>query len=291
MKIAFTGASGYIGQTFKSVYRKLDLAPLSYDLQREEYFSLDNRNLLNIEKLLESIEVLILLGSFTPKNLHQSQDKISSKKNVESTTKLLTNNLSRLKHVVYISSIDVYDFTTKVSEKTLPNPKTEYAISKLACESIVQRFAEERGIMYSILRVGTVYGPGENNYQKVVPLMLKECILNNQITIYDNGSVRRNFLYIEDVVKMIGDVAFAPKQNTLMNLTGFHPTSIRELANKIQLLLPDYKANIRELKSVSPSSDHDFDTSLLNSNFPNFKFMPIIDGLAKEITFIKSRLS
>ena len=178
-----------------------------------------------------------------------------------------------------------------MSEKTKPNPKTEYAISKLACENIVKQFAEKHGILFSILRVGTVYGPGENSYQKVIPVMLKEFILNNQITIYGNGSVRRNFLYVEDAVKMIGEVAFASKQNRLVNLTGFHPTSIRELANKIQLLVPEYKAIIKELNSTLPSSDHDFDTTLLNSNFPNFKFMPIRDGLDKELKFMKSEMS
>ena len=291
MKIAFTGASGYIGQTFKRVYQKLDLVPLSYDLQKGEYFSLNNGSTPSIEQFLEPIEVLIHLGSFMPKNIQQTQDKVSSKKNMESTIKLLTYRLPSLKHIIYISTIDVYDFTFKVSEKTKPNPKTEYAISKLACENIVKQFAEERGILFSILRVGTVYGPGEDSFQKVIPMMLKEFILKNQITIYDNGSVRRNFLYVEDVAKMIGEVVFASRKNKLINLIGFHSTSIRELADKIQLLKPEHKASIKEINSIAPSSDHDFDTTLLNSNFPNFKFTSITDGLNNEFNFIESSLS
>ena len=116
-------------------------------------------------------------------------------------------------------------------------------------------------------------------------------ILNNQITIYGNGSIRRNIIYVEDVAKMIGEFVFVSKQNRLINLSGFHPTSIRELADKIQLLVPECKAIIKEVNSTVPSSDHDFDTTILNSNFPNFKFMPIIDGLDNELKSIKDRIS
>ena len=291
MKIAFTGASGYIGKTFKRVYQKLDLVSLSYDLQKGEYFSLNDVTTPSIEQFLDPIEVLIHLGSFMPKNIQEAQDKVSSKKNMESTIKLLTYRLPSLKHIIYISTIDVYDFTFKVSEKTKPNPKTEYAISKFACENIVKQFAEERGILFSILRVGTVYGPGEDSFQKVIPTMLKEFILKNQITIYDNGSVRRNFLYVDDVAKMIGEVVFASRKNKLINLIGLHSTSIRELADIIQLLKPEHKASIKEINSIAPSSDHDFDTTFLNSNFPNFKFMSITDGLNNELNFIQNSLS
>jgi UDP-glucose 4-epimerase len=121
--------------------------------------------------------------------------------------------------------------------------------------------------------------------------MLRDFITNNQITIYGDGSIRRNFLYVEDVAKMIGEVAFDSKQNRLINLIGFHPTSIRELADKIQLLVPENKAIIKELNLTVPSSDHDFDTTLLNSIFPNFKFLPIINGLDNELKFIKSGIS
>ena len=290
MKIAYTGATGYIGQTFKRVYQKLDFVPISYDLKKEEYFSPNNRNILDIREILAPLEILIHLGSFTPKNIYQSQDKILSKKNIESTLNLISYNLPSLKHLIYISTIDVYDFAVKISEKTMPNPKSEYAISKLACEKILKKYAEERGILFSILRVGSVYGPGENSYQKVIPLMLKEFILNNQITIYGSGSARRNFIYVEDVARMIGEISIASKQNQIMNLTGVSPTSIQELAEIIQKLIPDSKAIIKQIDSNLPSSDHDFNTTLMNSNFSDFKFMPLVDGLYNEFTFIKSQL-
>lgn len=166
MKIALTGASGYLGQAFIRVYRKLYLVPISFDLQKREYFSLNNRSVLNIEQFLEPVEALIHLGSFMSKNIKQAQDKDSSKKNMEPIITLLTYKLPGLKYIVYISTIDVYVLTDKVSEKTESNPNTEYAISKLACENIVKQFAEKHGILFSILRVGTVYGPEENSFQR-----------------------------------------------------------------------------------------------------------------------------
>lgn len=291
MKIALTGASGYLGQAFIRVYRKLYLVPISFDLQKREYFSLNNRSVLNIEQFLEPVEALIHLGSFMPKNIKQAQDKDSSKKNMEPIITLLTYKLPGSKYIVYISTIDVYVLTHKVSEKAESNPNTEYAISKLACENIVKQFAEKHGILFSILRVGTVYGPEENSFQKVITVMLRDFIMNNQITIYGDGSIRRNFLYVEDVAKMIGEVAFASKQNWIINLIGFHPNNIRELVNKIQLLVQENRAILKELNLTVPISDHNLDTTLLNSIFPNFKFTPIINGRYNELKFNKSGIS
>lgn len=124
-----------------------------------------------------------------------------------------------------------------------------------------------------------------------MPVMLRDFIMNNQITIYGDGSIRRNFLYVEDVAKMIGEVAFASKQNWLINLIGFHPNNIRELVNKIQLLVQENRAIIKELNLTVPLSDHNLDTTLLNSIFPNFRFTPIINGRYNELKFNKSGIS
>ena len=80
MKIAFTGARGYIGQAFDRLNRNLDLIPLSYSLDKENYYSISFIDNKDLNELLNTIEVLIHFGSFTPKNNDQVQDKISSEK-------------------------------------------------------------------------------------------------------------------------------------------------------------------------------------------------------------------
>jgi len=290
MKIAFTGARGYIGQAFDRLNRHLDLIPLSYSLDGENYYSTSYMGNKDLNELLNSIKVLIHFGSFTPKNNDQVQDKISSEKNLNSTFELVKYKLPNLKHIIYASTIDVYDFSTIVSEKTKPNPKTEYGKSKLTCENIINQFAEDRGILCSILRIGTIYGPGANSYQKVIPVMLADFLSKQEITIYDEGIITRNFLYLDDLIKIIVEIIFNTINSKIINLTGIHPTSIRELASNIQNLAPEHTVRITDLISKKPSANHNFDTTLMNSCFPNFKFTPMNIGLMNEMSFIKSRL-
>lgn len=290
MKIAFTGARGYIGQAFDRMNGHLDLIPLSYSLDEETYYSNSLIGNNDLNELLNSIEVLIHFGSFTPKNNNQVQDKISSEKNLNSTFELVKYKLPNLKHIIYASTIDVYDFSTIVSEKTKPNPKTEYGKSKLTCENIISQFAESRGILCSILRIGTIYGPGTNSYQKVIPVMLTDFLSKQEITIYDEGTITRNFLYLDDLIKIIAEIIFSTINSQVINLTGIHPTSIRELATNIQNLAPEHTVRITELISKKPSADHNFDITLMNSCFPYFKYTPMNIGLMNEMNFIKSRL-
>jgi UDP-glucose 4-epimerase len=291
MKIALTGSNGYIGKTFIKIHHDLDLVKLSYNLEKNEFVLNESKNSKNMEKEINSIESLIHLGSFMPKNANQAQDKFLSAKNMESMKKLLAFEFSNLKHIIYISSIDVYDFSTKVTEETKPNPRTEYAKSKLVCEEIIEVYARDRKISSSILRLGTVYGPGDSIFKKAIPVMMRSCIENKQITIKGNGSVRRNFLYVEDAAKLIGEVALTSKQIRLINLVGLHSTSISELAYAISMLFPENGVKIQEDEKNIPSLDHKFDTAFLVYNFPNFRFTPIMVGLKRELEHLKSLMS
>jgi UDP-glucose 4-epimerase len=265
----------------------MDPLALSYDLQRGEYVSTYAKNNHSLKELLDPVELLIHLGSFTPKNALEAQDLESSERNIESTYKLLNYDFPKLNHIIYASTIDVYDFQNVISEETKTNPQTEYGKSKVACEKIINRAAIANGYLSSVLRIGTVYGPGPNVYQKVIPLMLKESLLNQSITMYNEGKEKRNFLYIDDLLKIVWDIASSKKNIQLLNATGIYSTSIKELIIEIQQLTPEAKIKIKRLRSDSLSNNHNFDTTLLKSQFPNLKFTALKDGLVQELAYIK----
>ena len=76
----------------------------------------------------------------------------------------------------------------------------------------------------------------------------------------------------------------------MINLTGIHPTSIRELVRNIQNLAPEHNVIITELISKKPSANHNFDITFMNSCFPDFQYTPMDIGLMNEMNFLKNRL-
>ena len=88
------------------------------------------------------------------------------------------------------------------AETTEPRPTSVYGATKLAQEQILQAWAGAYGARLSILRLQNVYGPGQsliNSYTGIVSLFVRLAKENKSIPLYEDGGMRRDFVYIDDV--------------------------------------------------------------------------------------------
>ena len=86
--------------------------------------------------------------------------------NITSTAKLLKSNLPMIKNFIFFSTIDVYGYDNPITEETKPFPTSLYGHSKLYCEQMVSAWAAQKKVCHQILRIGHVYGEGEEKYTK-----------------------------------------------------------------------------------------------------------------------------
>lgn len=82
------------------------------------------------------------------------------------------------------------------------NPAEPYAIAKTAIERYLQYFHNTCGLDYTILRYSNPYGEGQNPHgqQGVIPIFLEKIRRGERPLIYGDGSMIRDYLYIEDAV-------------------------------------------------------------------------------------------
>ena len=110
-----------------------------------------------------------------------------------------------VKRVVYASSSSVYgdsEELPKVEEMT-PNPKSPYAVAKLAAEYYCRVFAELHGMTTVALRYFNVFGPRQDpssQYSAVIPIFVKALVEGRAPTIHGDGEQSRDFTYIANVV-------------------------------------------------------------------------------------------
>ncbi len=110
--------------------------------------------------------------------------------------------LPRLRHLVYASSSSVYG-----ANRTLPfgeadrveTPLSMYAATKLADELMSHAYAHLHGLAQTGLRFFTVYGPW-GRPDMAYYSFAKAIIAGEPITLYDGGTLRRDFTYIDDIV-------------------------------------------------------------------------------------------
>ncbi len=111
-----------------------------------------------------------------------------------------------VKKVVYASSSSVYGDTPTLpkTEGMLPNPKSPYAVSKLAGEYYCRVFSEVYGINTVALRYFNVFGPRqdpESQYAAVIPRFITRTLAGQPPIIYGDGTQTRDFTYVKDVVQ------------------------------------------------------------------------------------------
>ena len=84
-----------------------------------------------------------------------------------------------------------------------PSPESPYGVSKLAAEYYLHTIGQHAGVETVALRYFNVFGPGQDPksaYAAVIPLFITAVLAGRQPTINGDGSVTRDFTYVDNVV-------------------------------------------------------------------------------------------
>ncbi len=114
----------------------------------------------------------------------------------------VARRIERLRHLVYASSSSVYG-----ANQTLPFAETDrvdtpgslYAASKRADELMSHAYGHLFGLKQTGLRFFTVYGPW-GRPDMAYYSFAKAIVAGEPITLYEGGTLRRDFTYIDDIV-------------------------------------------------------------------------------------------
>ncbi|MDB4916690.1 MAG: nucleoside-diphosphate-sugar epimerase [Gemmatimonadetes bacterium] len=110
---------------------------------------------------------------------------------------------SNVGHLVYASSSSVYGSNTELPFRTsdsVDHPISLYAATKKANELMAHTYSHLFGIPSSGLRFFTVYGPWGRPDMSV--FLFTKAILNGEnIDVFNDGRMQRDFTYIDDIVE------------------------------------------------------------------------------------------
>jgi len=124
----------------------------------------------------------------------------------------LARRLPRLRHLVYASTSSVYGANQALpfreTDRT-DTPLSLYAASKLADELMGHAYAHLFGLPQTGLRFFTVYGPW-GRPDMAYYSFARAIAAGEQITLYDDGRLKRDFTYIDDIVAGIVGVLDKP---------------------------------------------------------------------------------
>jgi nucleoside-diphosphate-sugar epimerase len=122
-----------------------------------------------------------------------------------------------VQRVVYAGSSSAYGDTPELPKRECmtPNPRSPYAVAKLAGEHYVRAFAGVYGLDGVVLRYFNVFGPGQDPaspYAAVVPKFITAALAGRAPVIHGDGEQTRDFTYIDNVVEANLRAAEAPAE-------------------------------------------------------------------------------
>ena len=238
-KILITGTAGFIGFHLAKTlldrkYQVVGIDGLTnyYDVElkiqrhkilskyknfKKEEFLLDN--LVKLNEVFDRYKPSIVIHLAGQAGVRYSIEHPSSyiNLNIIGTFNILETCKSfKIKHLLFSSTSSVYGdndiIPFKESHKT-DEPLSFYAATKKSCEVMMHSYSHMYKIPITIIRFFTVYGPWGRPDMALFKFTKR--ILNNEhIEIYNNGNMKRDFTYIDDlVVGIISILKIIPNNN------------------------------------------------------------------------------
>ena len=143
------------------------------------------------------------------------------------------NNVEGL---IYASSSSVYGGNTKIPFSTsdnIDNPVSLYAATKVSNELIAKTYSHLYGMNTTGLRFFTVYGPWgrpDMAYYKFTQKIYNK----NVIDVYNNGNMKRDFTYIDDIVEGIESAINNNYKCEIFNLGNNKAESLKDFIKIIE---------------------------------------------------------
>ncbi len=143
-----------------------------------------------------------------------------------------------VKKVFFASSAAVYGDNPVVPkvETMLPEPKSPYAITKLAGEHYCGFFHQEGRVPTVCLRFFNVFGPRQDPrgpYAAAVPIFIERILRNEPIRIFGDGRQTRDFISVRDIVAAIEHVTLSPALHGVFNAGYGGQMTLNELAGEL----------------------------------------------------------
>lgn len=303
-KILVNGASGYIGSNLVKFF--LDLGAKIYSIDNFSYIDIEKaRKKINYwdkitliegdvskketwEKVPADIEYIFHFAAPSSITLFKREPERCYNETVHGLWNALEfAKVNNVKKVIYPSTGSLYAGNEMPhNEKVYPKPRNLYASAKVSCEGLANSYSD---FVKSLgLRIFASYGPGEEwkkDFGSVLYLFIRDYINGNPPEIWGDGNQTRDFVYIEDVVKMIVRSAEIEEVG-IVNIGTGKSISFKEMLEIIKdilkteidpIFVPQEKNYVEKLEADTTKMDRLF----------NIKFQTPREGIEKFIKYLK----
>jgi UDP-glucose 4-epimerase len=223
-----------------TVFDRHRRGPRPSDGRPVEVINGDFLNSADVQRALVGQEIVLHMLSLTDPATAEGDPTLDIRTNITSSVQLFAACAAAGVGKVFFASSGgaIYgDQDRQVfREDDVTLPVSPYAIGKQAIESYLRYFRRTHGLESTTFRISNPYGPRQNplKRQGVIPIFLRRVAEGQPLTVFGDGSMIRDYLYVADLAEMIAEVVTTGAQHDLYNLGSGVGTSISEVVTTIQ---------------------------------------------------------
>jgi len=282
-KILVFGSSGFLGaHLIESLFKEnqviqFDTNPpnTKYDGTTFVQGSILDKGL--VLQAMKDVDIVYHFAALTDLDTVNNDPAPAIEINIAGTSNILDACIERkIERFIFSSSVYVYSKSGGV-----------YKSTKQACELLIKDYDRMHDLNYTILQLGSVYGP--NSSQKnLITKFIVQAMLKGEMEHYGTGDEIRQYIYIKDVIKAAISSVRNRYNKQKVILIGNESVSISELMDQIISLLGGdikkifYNKNY-DIHYKSTPFDMEIDEAI---NYDSITLLR--DGLRQTITSIQN---
>lgn len=261
-KILVLGGNGFLGRNLcnylancgEEVY-SFDMASPEWEDPRIRYLSGDFFDDYTLEKILEGMDVVFhAICTLNPGN---SNEKciLGYERDFVQTAKLCSYLKDTECRMIFFSSGGtVYGNQKKqpITEDAVPVPINHYGNLKLCIENTIRTFNFQMKKNMLVARISNPYGPGQDYHKGVgfIDAAMKHAIAGETIEIWGDGNVVRDYIYIDDVCRMLYALMDYHGDQEVFNISSNTGTSQNDIVRILQRKFPQVDVVYKPGRSV-----------------------------------------
>lgn len=295
-RVLVLGANGFIGSHLVDclvqhgyavrAFGRFENDPLFKLTEQVEIFRGDFLNQNDVEEALKDVTYIVHLVSTTTPATSDKDPLIDLQTNVTGSIALFQKCIENqsVKKVIFASSGGtVYgdDYPGRpFLETDLANPISPYGIGKVTIEHYLEYFKRTHGLDYTVFRISNPYGGRQKNtkQQGIMPLLIRNIAEGLPVTIYGDGKMVRDYIYIHDLVNIIAQSLATQLRYKTYNIGSSVGVSLNELVEMVEDIAGK-KAVIKHIESPATFVQTSIlDTTRLRNEMP-VELTDIHDGI------------
>ena len=228
-KVLVVGGSGFLGSHVADQLVHAGHEVTIFDKSESEWIQPDQKIIIgdhldktDVDKAVKGSDYIYHFAGIADIGESALDPYETIRTNIMGTTNLLRSaSENDVKRFIFGSTIYVYSRFGSF-----------YTASKQSCEIIVETFQKERGLDFTLLRYGSLYGPRAQEWN-CINKFITQIVRDGKLDYFGTGEEKREYIHVEDAARMSVSILDSEYRNSAITVTGTQVYNSRELIDMI----------------------------------------------------------